>query len=236
MSIRIAVIQFPGSNCDRDATHVLNNVIGIQADLIWHTNFKERKYDGCILPGGFSFGDYLRGGIIAAHSPAVKEAEIMLKDGRPVLGICNGFQILTEAEFLPGALLRNNTLKFECKWVHIRVENNETAFSNQMKKKEIIDIPIAHSEGRYFYDNLKELYDNDQIVFKYVSKEGLLNEESNPNGSFDNIAGVCNLERNCVGLMPHPERASEEILSPFKNTHGIKLFNSMVNFIKSKVI
>ncbi len=234
MSIRIAVIQFPGSNCDRDATHVLNNVIGIQADLIWHTNFKESKYDGCILPGGFSFGDYLRGGIIAAHSPAVKEAEIMLKDGRPVLGICNGFQILTEAEFLPGALLRNDTLKFECRWVHLRVENNETAVTNQMKKNEIIDIPIAHSEGRYFYDNLKELYDNDQIVFKYVSKEGLLNEESNPNGSFDNIAGVCNLERNCVGLMPHPERASEEILSPFKNAQGIKLFNSMINFIKPR--
>lgn len=236
MSIRIAVIQFPGSNCDRDATHVLKNVIGIQTDLIWHTNFKERKYDGCILPGGFSFGDYLRGGIIAAHSPAIKEAEIMLKDGRPVLGICNGFQILTEAEFLPGALLRNDTLKFECRWVHLRVENNETAFTNQMNKDAIIDIPIAHSEGRYFHDNLKELYDNDQIVFKYVSKEGLLNEESNPNGSFDNIAGVCNLERNCVGLMPHPERASEEILSPFKNAHGIKLFKSMVNFIKSKVI
>ena len=163
MSIRIAVIQFPGSNCDLDIIHVLNKLVGIQAELIWHTNFKERKYEACILPGGFSFGDYLRAGIIAAHSPAIKEAEIMLKDGRPVLGTCNGFQILTEAQFLPGALLQNDTLKFECKWVHLRVENTETAFTNQMAENEIIDIPIAHSEGRYFHDNLKELYDNDQV-------------------------------------------------------------------------
>jgi phosphoribosylformylglycinamidine synthase I len=232
MTIKIAVIQFPGSNCDFDAIHVLNNVIGIKTDLIWHIDFKEINYDACILPGGFTFGDYLRSGIIAAHSPAMKETSEMLKDGRPVIGICNGFQILTEAQFLPGALLQNDSLKFECRWVHLRIENTNTALTNQMQKGDIIDIPIAHGEGRYFHDNIKELYDNDQIVFRYVSSSGIPTEESNPNGSLDNIAGVCNLERNCVGLMPHPERASEEILSPFNTAHGKYLFQSIINFIK----
>lgn len=235
MTIKVAVIQFPGSNCDLDTIHVLRNVVGIEADLIWHTNFEESKYDGCILPGGFSFGDHLRSGIIAAHSPALKEARKMLNDGRPILGICNGFQILTEAEFLPGALLGNDSLKFECFWVHLKVNNVSTAFTNSMQKGSVLDIPIAHGEGRYFHNNLKELYENDQVVFQYVSREGNITEESNPNGSMDNIAGVSNLERNCVGLMPHPERASEEILSPFGTTHGKFFFESMIKFIKNGV-
>ncbi|MCJ7651894.1 MAG: phosphoribosylformylglycinamidine synthase I, partial [Candidatus Lokiarchaeota archaeon] len=196
--------------------------------------FKEKGYDGVVLPGGFAFGDYLRAGIIAAHSPAIDEARIMLKDGRPIIGICNGFQILTEAQFLPGALLRNESLKFVCKWVNLRVENNKTAFTNKMNVADVIDIPIAHGEGRYFTDNLKELVDNDQIVFRYTNDKGAITDDSNPNGSMDNIAGVCNLEQNCMGLMPHPERASEAILSPKCTTHGKLLFDSMIEFIKRR--
>jgi phosphoribosylformylglycinamidine synthase I len=232
MKIKIAVIQFPAANCDLDAIHVLNNVVNIQADLIWHNHFKEKDYDGVILPGGFSFGDYLRAGIIAAHSPAIDQARIMLSDGRPILGICNGFQILTEAEFLPGALLKNDSLKFICKWVNLRVENASTAFTNNLKIGDIIDIPIAHGEGRYFTDKYKELEENDQIVFRYSNQKGETTKESNPNGSMENIAGVCNLERNCVGLMPHPERASEGILSPNNTNHGKLIFDSMIQFIK----
>ena len=235
MTIKIAVIQFPGANCDLDAIHVLNNVIGVEADLVWHNHFKESQYDGCVLPGGFTFGDYLRSGIIAAHSPSIDEARKMLKDGRPVIGICNGFQILTEAQLLPGALLRNESLKFVCKWIKIKVQNNKTAFTNNMKVGDILNIPVAHGEGRYFTDNLKELEDNDQIVFKYSSKDGKLTEDANPNGSMENIAGVCNLEQNCMGLMPHPERASEAILSPEGTTHGRLFFDSMVEFIKRRI-
>ncbi len=235
MSIKIAVIQFPGSNCDLDTIHVLNNVIGIDANLIWHNNFKESKYDGCILPGGFSFGDYLRAGIIAAHSPALDEARIMLKDGRPVIGICNGFQILIESEFLPGALLRNGSLKFVCKWIRIKVENNKTAGTIKMGMEDVLDIPIAHAEGRYYTDNLEELEENDQIVFRYSNEKGEITSESNPNGSLENVAGICNLEQNCLGLMPHPERASEAILSPNGTTHGKLFFESLVEFIKRRV-
>ena len=236
MTIKIAVIQFPGSNCDLDSIHVLNNVIsnGLKAELVWHNHFKESQYDGCVLPGGFSFGDYLRSGIIAAHSPALDQAKIMLKDGRPIIGICNGFQILTEAQFLPGALLRNDSLKFICKWVSLVVENTKTAFTQKMNKGDVINIPIAHGEGRYFTDNLKELEENDQIVFKYCDENGKISELANPNGSIENIAGVCNLERNCIGLMPHPERASEEILSPNRTEHGKLFFESMIEFIKRR--
>ncbi len=235
MNIKIAVVQFPGANCDLDAIHVLNNIINVKTDLVWHNHFKESKYDGVVLPGGFAFGDYLRAGIIAAHSPAIDEAKIMLNDGRPIIGICNGFQVLTEAQFLPGALLQNDSLKFECKWVNLRVENNKTAFTNKMNLGEIIDIPIAHGEGRYFTDKLKELEENDQIIFRYSTDHGELNKAANPNGSLDHIAGVCNLEQNCIGLMPHPERASESILSPKGTEHGKLIFESMVDFIKRRL-
>jgi phosphoribosylformylglycinamidine synthase len=235
MNAKIAVLMFPGSNCDLDTIHVLKNVIHVDTDLVWHNHFKEKDYDGVILPGGFAFGDYLRAGIIAAHSPAIEEAKIMLKDGRPVIGICNGFQILTEAQFLPGALLQNDSLKFVCKWVNLVVENNKTAFSNKMNIGDVINIPIAHGEGRFFTDNLRELEENNQIVFKYSDDEGNPTMEANPNGSLANIAGICNLEQNCVGLMPHPERASEEILSPKKTIHGTLFFKSMIEFIMQRL-
>jgi len=235
MTTKIAVIMFPGANCDLDAVHVLKNVVGIDTSLVWHNDFKEAEFDGVILPGGFSFGDYLRAGIIAAHSPALDEARIMLKDGRPILGICNGFQILIEAEFLPGALLQNESLKFVCKWVNIKVVNDQTAFTNKMKKGDVLAIPIAHGEGRYYTDNLKELEENDQIVFKYSTEDGSFNSEANPTGTLENIAGICNIEQNCVGLMPHPERASESILSPKQTTHGRIFFESMIEFIKRRL-
>jgi phosphoribosylformylglycinamidine synthase len=235
MSIKIAVIQFPGANCDLDTIHVLKNVIQVDVDLVWHNYFKESKYDGVVLPGGFSFGDYLRGGIIAAHSPAIDEAKIMLKDGRPVIGICNGCQILAEAQFIPGAFLRNDSLKFICKWVNLKVENNKTAFSNKMNIGDVLALPIAHAEGRYFVDNLKELEENNQIVFRYSTENGDLTKNANPNGSLGNIAGICNLEQNCVGLMPHPERASEKILSPKDTEHGKVFFNSMIEFIRRRL-
>jgi phosphoribosylformylglycinamidine synthase len=231
MTIKIAVIQFPGSNCDLDTLHVLNDVMGIDAELIWHNEFKGGEFDGAILPGGFSFGDYLRSGIIAAHSPAIDEARQMLIDNKPIIGICNGFQILTEAELLPGALLKNDNLNFICKWINIRVNNIKTAFTNCMKKGSVLDIPIAHGEGRYYTDKLEELQENDQIVFTYVNQKGETTDDANPNGSLENIAGITNLERNCLGLMPHPERASEKILSPSENAHGKLFFESMINFI-----
>ena len=234
MTIKVAVIQFPGSNCDRDTVYILNNVIkDVEASLVWHAEFKESKYDAVVMPGGFSFGDYLRSGIIAAHSPAIEEARIMLNDGRPIIGICNGFQILTEAQFLPGALLQNDSLKFICKWVNIQVKNNKTAFTNNMELDEVLDIPIAHGEGRYYTNKLQELKDNDQIVFQYCSEGGNIADKANPNGSLESIAGICNLERNCLGLMPHPERASESILSPTSTNHAKLFFESMKNFIQN---
>ena len=235
MSIKIAVIQFPGANCDLDTIHVLKDVMHIDVDLVWHNYFKESKYDGVVLPGGFSFGDYLRSGIIAAHSPAIDEAKIMLKDGRPVIGICNGCQILAEAQFLPGAFLHNESLKFICKWINLKVENNKTAFSNKMNIDDVLALPIAHAEGRYFNDNVKELEENNQIVFRYSTEKGELTKDSNPNGSLANIAGICNLEQNCIGLMPHPERASEAILTPKRTTHGLLFFESIIEFIKRRI-
>ena len=235
MSIKIAVIQFPGANCDLDTIHVLKDVMNIDVDLVWHNYFKESKYDGVILPGGFSFGDYLRGGIIAAHSPAIDEAKIMVKDGRPVIGICNGCQILAEAQFLPGAFLHNESLKFICKWINLEVENNNTAFSNKMNIGDVLALPIAHAEGRYFNDNVKELEENNQIVFRYSTEKGEFTKDSNPNGSLANIAGICNLEQNCIGLMPHPERASEAIITPKRTTHGLLFFESIIEFIKRRI-
>ena len=223
--MKVAVIQFPGSNCDLDVLHVLRNVLGVEAELVWHRSFDAKDCDAAVLPGGFSYGDYLRAGIIAAHSPAMKHVREMTRQGRPIIGICNGFQILIESGLLPGALLRNEGMKFICEWVKIRVETVNTPFTKSMAKGAILDMPIAHAEGRYVNEakGLKELHENDQIVFTYTKNQNNPPQARNPNGSMDCIAGICNLERNVLGLMPHPERASESVLSPFTNTDGLRI-------------
>ncbi|MHA1836033.1 MAG: phosphoribosylformylglycinamidine synthase I [Candidatus Odinarchaeia archaeon] len=231
--MKIAIIQFPGSNCDFDAYHVLKDVLRQDAQLVWHKDFDQSNFDAALLPGGFSYGDHLRAGIIAAYSPAMKQVKEMAKEGKPIIGICNGFQILIESGLLEGALLQNDCLTFVCKWVNLRVETDRTPFTQNIKLGSILKIPIAHKEGRYIHESkkLKELYENQQIVFKYVNENGEITGESNPNGSVDNIAGICNLEGNVLGLMPHPERASEKILSPFNTEHGKLIFESLINFI-----
>jgi len=234
--MRVSVIQFPGSNCDFDTHHVLNNVMKVEAHLVWHKHDSLRDYDAVILPGGFSYGDRLRAGIIAAYSPIMKEVRRMAKDGYPVLGICNGFQILVEAGLLPGALLRNSSLKFICKWVNLSVLSNKSVFTSKLKKNHLLRMPIAHNEGRYFIeeDSLKELYKMNQIVLKYADENGKVDESSNPNGSIDSVAGICNDEGNVFGLMPHPERASEKMLSPFDSDDGKMIFSSMIEYMKER--
>jgi phosphoribosylformylglycinamidine synthase I len=234
MFMKVAVIRFPGANCDLDAVHALRNVVGVETELVWHKDFKDAYFDAVILPGGFSYGDALRAGVIAAYSPAMKLVKEMAKEGKPVLGICNGFQTLVESGLLSGALLKNDCLTLVCKWVTLRVDNTETMFTNMMERGQIVKMPIAHGEGRYYNDEeaLREMEENNQIVFRYSDDNGRLTSDSNPNGSVENIAGICNLEGNVVGLMPHPERASEPILSPFKTDHGKLLFESMINAIK----
>ncbi|MEM3030467.1 MAG: phosphoribosylformylglycinamidine synthase I [Candidatus Micrarchaeia archaeon] len=211
--MRVAVIRFPGSNCDLDAVHALRDVLHAPCELVWHKEFKAEKFDAAILPGGFSYGDHLRAGVIAAFSPAMKEVRRMAEEGKPVLGICNGFQILVEGGLLPGALLRNAGMSFVCRWVTLRVERNRSLFASHLQGR-LLRMPVAHGEGRYYVeeDELSRLYANGQVVFKYVNEKGEATPEANPNGSLDNIAGVCNERGNVLGLMPHPERASEAIL------------------------
>lgn len=232
--VKIAVIRFPGSNCDLDVVHVLRNVLKIEVDLVWHKDFKFPAYDGVVLPGGFSYGDYLRSGAIAARSPAMEHVKAMAKEGKPVLGICNGFQILVEAELLPGALLPNENLKFVCKWVCIRCDNGWTAFTWGIPEGKVLHIPIAHKEGRYFAgeEELEKLTRKRMIVFRYTNEKGEAVPEANPNGSIRNIAGICNEKGNVLGLMPHPERASESILSPYGDADGLLLLKSMIEYVK----
>ena len=221
--MKVAVIQFPGSNCDLDTVHVLRDIVKVDTDLVWHKNFNDSDYDAAILPGGFSYGDHLRAGIIAAYSPAMTTIKEMAKQNKPILGICNGFQILVESSLLPGALLRNTCLRFVCKWTNLRVETDNSAFTKFYRKGQTIRMPIAHNEGRYFVEEeaLRELQRNDQILFRY--------EGENPNGAIDDIAGICNDDRNIVGLMPHPERASESILG---SEDGRRIFESMMKWRK----
>lgn len=232
--MKVAVIRFPGSNCDLDTVHVLRDVMELETELVWHKDFNDGDFDAVVLPGGFSYGDSLRAGVIAAYSPAMKRVKDMAKEGKPVLGICNGFQILIESGLLEGALLRNTSLTFICKWLTLRVDNTDTMFTNSMERGKILRMPIAHNEGRYYNntESLHEMEENNQIVFRYSDESGKLTPDSNPNGSVDNIAGICNLERNVVGLMPHPERASEPALSPFKTDHGRLIFQSMRNTLQ----
>jgi phosphoribosylformylglycinamidine synthase subunit PurQ / glutaminase len=213
--MKFGVVVFPGSNCDHDTYHVLSKVIGQPVDFIWHRQSTLNGCDAVILPGGFSYGDYLRTGAIARFSPVMGAVKEFAARGGMVLGICNGFQILCEAGLLPGALLRNANLKFICEHVNMRVETTDTPFTNRCQRGQVLSVPIAHGDGNYYCDaaTLAELQRDNRIIFRYADEHGQLSKASNPNGSLDNIAGICNRERNVLGLMPHPERASEMLLS-----------------------
>ena len=226
--MKFGVVIFPGSNCDHDCFHVLENVMGQKAIPLWHKDTSLQNVNCIILPGGFSYGDYLRTGAIARFSPIMKSVEKFAKSGNPVLGICNGFQILLEAGLLPGAMLRNNSLQFRCQWVHLKVENTDTPFTAACEKDQIIKAPIAHGDGNYFINEkeYKELIKHNQVIFRYCDERGQIIKSSNPNGSLDNIAGICNRDRNVVGLMPHPERASESIIG---SSDGKIIFESIVS-------
>ena len=216
--MKFAVIVFPGSNCDIDMYHAIKDELGEEVEYVWHDKESLEEYDGILLPGGFSYGDYLRCGAIARFSNVMKEVVKAAEAGKPVLGVCNGFQILLEAGLLPGAMKRNESLQFICRPVELKVVNNETIFSNVYEKDEIITVPIAHGEGNYYCDEetLATLKKNNQIVFTY---------ESNPNGSLVDIAGIVNEKGNVLGMMPHPERAVDELLG---GADGLKLFQSIV--------
>lgn len=209
--MRVSVITFPGSNCDRDAQRAFSER-GHTSNLVWHKDRDLQNPDLVVLPGGFSYGDYLRCGSLARFSPIVNEVVAFAESGGLVLGICNGFQILTECDLLPGSLLMNSGLTFICQHQYIRVESANTPFTRNIPVGRVLDIPIAHKEGNFFIDpeRLKSLQDNDQIIFRYCDRDGAATSEANPNGSLDNIAGICNIQRNVLGMMPHPERASTE--------------------------
>lgn len=226
--MKFAVIVFPGSNCDHDMYHALQKVLGEEVSFIWHRETSLDDHEVVVLPGGFSYGDYLRAGSIARFSPVMNEVIRHARAGKPVLGICNGFQILTECGLLPGALLRNRNLRFVCKDVHIRTENTNTIFTNQLTRRQVLKIPIAHGEGNYFIDRngLRELEENEQIVFRYVTARGETSNEANPNGSVSHIAGIVNRQGNVLGMMPHPERAVELLLG---SEDGRFIFNSLHN-------
>jgi phosphoribosylformylglycinamidine synthase subunit PurQ / glutaminase len=217
--VKFAVIVFPGSNCDIDMYHAVKDELGEEAEYVWHDAESLEGYDAVLLPGGFSYGDYLRSGAIAQFSNVMKEVVKAGEAGKPILGVCNGFQILLEAGLLPGAMRRNDSLKFICKQVELKVENSETMFSAGYEKGEVITIPVAHGEGNYYCDEetLSSLKANNQIVFTY--------EGENPNGSLENIAGIINERGNVLGMMPHPERAVDELLG---GADGLKLFKSIV--------
>ena len=225
--MRSSVIVFPGSNCDRDIGVALEKM-QFKNQMIWHKETKLPKSDLIVLPGGFSYGDYLRSGAIAGKSLIIDEVVKAANDGCLILGICNGFQILTETGLLKGTLLRNKNLKFINKDIQIKVINNETKFSNKYKKNQVLKINIAHNEGNYFTDSkhLQDLKENNLIAFKYCDEKGSINDQSNPNGSLENIAGIYNSNKNILGMMPHPERMMDELIS---NTDGINLFSSLLN-------
>ena len=222
-----SVIVFPGSNCDRDIAVALEKM-QFKNQMVWHKETTLPKSDLIVLPGGFSYGDYLRSGAIAGKSLIIDEVIKAADKGCLILGICNGFQILTETGLLKGTLLRNNNLKFINKDVRVKVTNNETKFSNKYKKNEVLNINIAHNEGNFFTnsDHLIELNKENLIAFKYCDEKGNINEESNPNGSLENIAGIYNLKKNILGMMPHPERMVDKLIS---NTDGVNLFSSLLN-------
>ncbi|MDD4309009.1 MAG: phosphoribosylformylglycinamidine synthase I [Candidatus Cloacimonetes bacterium] len=227
--MRVSVVTFPGSNCDRDAFEVFSSR-GHAAKMIWHKDHDLKKPDLVVIPGGFSYGDYLRCGALARFSPIVSEVISFAKRGGLVLGICNGFQILTEAGLLPGALMMNQSLAFICKHQYLKVQTNDSPFTNGIEVGTVLDIPIAHKEGNYYIDNdgLNKLCDHDQILFRYCDAQGATTSESNPNGSLQNIAGIINTQRNILGMMPHPERsATDTVLSQ----DGKMIFEALERYV-----
>jgi len=224
--MKFGVVVFPGSNCDHDAFYAIGNVLQKPVEFIWHQSQDLANCDAVILPGGFAYGDYLRTGAIARFSPVMQAVAKFAKSGGMVLGVCNGFQILLEAGLLPGAMMRNAGLRFICRPVHIRVEQTDTPFTNAATKGQILTMPIAHSDGNYTCDEatLADLQRNHQIIFRYTNADGSDDAAGNPNGSMDNIAGICSRERNVAGLMPHPERACEDLLG---SSDGRELFKSL---------
>ena len=227
--MNFGVVIFPGSNCDKDIISCIERTVNQKVIELWHKDTDLQNCDVIFLPGGFSFGDYLRSGAIAKFSPIMEKVIEFGRNGGYIIGICNGFQILTESGLLPGALLHNTSNKFICKNVFLKINNANTLVTNSYKKN-VIKVPIAHGEGRFFADEntMKNLKQNDQIIFKYCNSNGEVLESSNPNGSLDNIAGICNKEKNIFGMMPHPERAADVLLS---NTDGVALFKSIMNYI-----
>ena len=227
--MNFGVVIFPGSNCDKDIISCIERTVNQKVIELWHKDTDLQNCDVIFLPGGFSFGDYLRSGAIAKFSPIMEKVIDFGRNGGYIIGICNGFQILTESGLLPGALLHNTSNKFICKNVFLKINNTNTLVTNSYEKN-VIKVPIAHGEGRFFADEntMKHLKQNDQIIFKYCDSNGEVLESSNPNGSLDNIAGICNKEKNIFGMMPHPERAADVILS---NTDGVALFKSIMNYI-----
>jgi len=224
--VKFGVIVFPGSNCDHDAYHVISKHVGQPVDFIWHRDTDLSSYDAVIIPGGFSYGDYLRAGALARFSPVMKSVQRFAAQGKFVLGVCNGFQILCEAGLLPGALIRNRDLHFICDHVYVRVESSDTPFTNELSSGSVLRIPIAHAEGNYVCDDatLAELNRDHRIIFRYCDQGGAVTDAANPNGSRDNIAGICNQARNVLGLMPHPERACEDLLG---SSDGRDIFRSL---------
>jgi len=229
--MNFGVVVFPGSNCDHDCFHVIKDVLKQPVRYIWHKETSLDDIDSIIIPGGFSYGDYLRCGAIAKFSPLMASIVDFANKGGLVIGICNGFQILLEVGLLPGAMHRNTGLHFICKYVNILTESNNTAFTNRCEEKQVMKIPIAHNEGNYYIDEqgLKDLEDNKQVIFRYCDEKGDVNIESNPNGTISNIAGIINKQGNVLGLMPHPERSSENLLG---SSDGLLIFKSMLQQIK----
>ncbi len=224
--MRFAVVVFPGSNCDQDCYHVVKDLLGCEADYVWHHDTDLKGADAVILPGGFAYGDYLRAGALAKFAPIMEPIRRHAAAGGLVLGICNGFQVLTEVGLLPGALMRNQHLRFLSRDVHLRTEETDTPFTSELKNGQILRMPIAHGEGNYYAEAavLDELERNRQVIFRYCDAEGRLTSEANPNGSARSIAGICNAQRNVLGLMPHPERCAESILG---NADGLAIFKSV---------
>ena len=224
INVKVGDIVFPGSNCDRDMYHVLTDVFNLDTQYFWHEKTLPENIDAIVLPGGFSYGDRLRAGVIAAHSPIISDVKKLAEKGIPILGVCNGFQILVESNLLPGVLLKNDSMNFMCEWTNLIVKNNTTPFTNKLELEQKIPIPIANGEGRYFVDDklIKNLKKKNQIVFSY---------ENYVNGSMEQIAGVCNEDGNVVGMMPHPERAAETEINPVDNKPSSLIFESLIQSI-----